>query len=49
MNLRLLYHGHCFDGVSSAALFTRFYQTRINPDSIINYTGLIHRAGSLFE
>ncbi len=49
MKLRILYHGHCFDGVSSAALFTRFYQTRFDRDAHIAYTGLIHRAGSLFD
>ena len=49
MKLRLLYHGHCFDGVSSAAFFTRFYQKHFNPEAHIAYTGLIHRAGSLFD
>lgn len=49
MKLRILYHGHCFDGVSSAALFTRFYRTRFHTDADIAYTGLIHRAGSLFD
>src|SRR5919201_698975 len=32
MRLRLLYHGHCFDGVASAAVFTRFYRARIHPE-----------------
>jgi hypothetical protein len=49
MKLRVLYHGHCFDGVSSAALFTNFYRTRFHTDADISYTGLIHRAGSLFD
>lgn len=49
MKLRLLYHGHCFDGVSSAALFTRFYHARGVAQEQIAYTGLIHRAGSLFD
>ncbi|MDT5269425.1 MAG: hypothetical protein QOH49_1611, partial [Acidobacteriota bacterium] len=31
MRLRLLYHGHCFDGVASAAVFTRFYLSRVRP------------------
>ena len=47
MNLRILYHGHCFDGVASAATFTRFYQTKINPDVNISYTGLVHRPNNL--
>lgn len=49
MNLRLLYHGHCFDGAASAAVFTRFYQSCIHPDSEIEYTGLLHRPGQLFD
>jgi hypothetical protein len=49
MKLRVLYHGHCFDGVASAATFTRFYKERINPHAEVNYTGLLHRPGNLFE
>ena len=49
MNLRILYHGHCFDGVASAATFTRFYKERIHPEAEVNYTGLLHRPGNLFD
>jgi nanoRNase/pAp phosphatase (c-di-AMP/oligoRNAs hydrolase) len=49
MKLRLLYHGHCFDGVASAATFTRFYKERVNPEAEIAYTGLLHRPGTLFD
>jgi hypothetical protein len=49
MKLRILYHGHCFDGVASAATFTRFYKERIHPEAIVNYTGLLHRPGNLFD
>jgi hypothetical protein len=49
MKLRLLYHGHCFDGVASAATFTRFYTERIHPGAEVNYTGLLHRPGNLFD
>jgi hypothetical protein len=49
MKLRLLYHGHCFDGVASAAVFTRFYLNRIRPEARVEYTGLLHRPGSLFD
>ncbi len=38
MKLRLLYHGHCFDGVASAATFTRFYREKIHPEAEIEYT-----------
>jgi hypothetical protein len=49
MKLRLLYHGHCFDGVASAALFTRFYKQRIHPEAEVYYGGLLHRPGNLFD
>jgi hypothetical protein len=47
MKLRVLYHGHCFDGVASAATFTRFYNERINPGADVGYAGLLHRPGNL--
>jgi hypothetical protein len=49
MKLRLLYHGHCFDGAASAAVFTRFYRSRIHPEAEVEYTGLLHRPGQLFD
>ena len=49
MKLRLLYHGHCFDGVASAATFSRFYKERIRPEAEIQYGGLLHRPGTLFD
>jgi hypothetical protein len=49
MKLRLLYHGHCFDGVASAAVFTRFYKERIHTEAEVNYGGLLHRPGNLFD
>jgi hypothetical protein len=47
MKLRVLYHGHCFDGVASAATFTRFYKERIHPEAEVKYAGLLHRPGNL--
>src|SRR5215510_6309514 len=47
MKLRVLYHGHCFDGVASAATFTRFYRERIHPGAEVGYAGLLHRPGNL--
>jgi hypothetical protein len=49
MRLRLLYHGHCFDGVASAAVFTRFYTERMHPRAEVVYTSLLHRPGALFD
>lgn len=49
MRLRILYHGNCFDGVSSAAIFTKFYKTAIRPDAEVAYTPTMHRAGNAFD
>jgi hypothetical protein len=49
MRLRLLYHGHCFDGVASAAVFTKFYSERIRREAEVFYTSLLHRPGALFD
>ena len=43
--VRVLYHDNCFDGVSSAAVFSRFYKAHINADAVIEYEGLTHKAG----
>jgi len=49
LRLRVFYHDKCFDGASSAALFSRFYRERIRSDVDFVYSGLLHRAGSLFD
>jgi hypothetical protein len=49
MKLRILYHGNCFDGVSSAAVFTKFYRAKVNPDAAVSYTPTMHRAGNAFD
>jgi hypothetical protein len=45
----VFYHDKCFDGASSAALFSRFYRERIRNDVQFVFTGLLHRAGALFN
>jgi hypothetical protein len=47
--VRVFYHDKCFDGASSAALFSRFYRERVRSDVEFVYSGLLHRAGSLFD
>jgi len=47
--LRVLYHDNCFDGVSSAAVFSRFYTGRIAPGAAVEYEGLTHKAGQLIS
>lgn len=43
--LRVLYHDNCFDGLASAAVFSRLFKTRVFPDAEIEYEGLTHKAG----
>ncbi len=47
--MRVFYHDKCFDGACSAALFSRFYRERIRSDVNFVYSGLLHRAGALFD
>ncbi len=47
LRVRVFYHDKCFDGASSAALFSRFYRERIRSDVDFVYSGLLHRAGAL--
>jgi hypothetical protein len=49
LRLRVFYHDKCFDGASSAALFARFYRERVRSDVEFVFSGLLHRAGSLFD
>jgi hypothetical protein len=49
LKVKVFYHDRCFDGASSAALFSRFYSERIRGDVEFVYSGLLHRAGSLFN
>jgi hypothetical protein len=43
--VRVLYHDNCFDGVSSAAVFSRFYRAHVDSEAEIEYEGLTHKAG----
>ena len=49
MKVRVFYHDKCFDGAASAALFSRFYRERIREDAKFVFSGLVHRAGALFD
>ncbi len=49
MRLKVLYHDRCFDGLSSAAVFSRFYREKIRADAEIVYQGLAHQAGPVFS
>ncbi len=45
MRLKVLFHDNCFDGAASAAVFSRFYREKVNPDAEISYAGLQHTPG----
>jgi hypothetical protein len=49
LKVRVFYHDKCFDGTVSAALFSRFYRECIRKDAEFLFTGLVHRAGALFN
>jgi hypothetical protein len=49
MKLKICYHGNCFDGVSSASVFSRFYDEKIHPGWEHAFQPMMHRAGALFD
>jgi hypothetical protein len=49
LKVRIFYHGKCFDGTASAAVFSRFYHERIDREAAFQFSGLVHRAGALFD
>jgi len=49
VKIKVFYHDKCFDGACSAALFSRFYVERIRGDVDFEFSGLLHRAGALFD
>lgn len=49
MRVRILYHDRCFDGASSAALFSSFVKRSLAPGASIGFTGLSHQASQHFN
>ena len=49
MIVNILYHDNCFDGASSAAVFYRFHQDKINPKAEFTLHGMTHQAGQQFH
>ncbi len=49
MKMKICYHGNCFDGVSSAAVFARFYNEKVRPGWDLEFMPMMHRAGALFD
>lgn len=42
VHLQVLYHGSCFDGCASAALFASFYRQHVDPSAEVAFTPLVH-------
>ena len=49
MKVRVCFHDKCFDGASSAAIFSRFYREQMHPQVEFLYTGMTHKASQPFE
>ena len=47
--LKIFFHDACFDGTTSAALFSAFYRDQVARDVDIKPIGMIHRDGNPFE
>ncbi len=47
--LKVFFHDACFDGTTSAALFSAFYRDVIDPGAVVRPVGMIHRDGNPFE
>ncbi len=48
MLVRVLYHDCCFDGATSAALFTEFYRRCVSAEAQFEYVGMNHGPGDVF-
>jgi hypothetical protein len=48
VKLQILYHGNCFDGVTSAAIFARFFGDCVDPAAEVAFRGMAHGQGDPF-
>jgi hypothetical protein len=48
VRLKVLYHDNCFDGATSAALFSQFYREKVRKDADIVLLGMTHKLGDAF-
>ena len=47
--LKIYFHDACFDGTTSAALFSAFYRDVIDPHCEVHPVGMVHKDGNPFE
>ncbi len=49
MKVRVLFHDNCFDGATSAALFSEVYRRHIDSTARFEYHGMSHGPGDVFR
>jgi hypothetical protein len=47
--LKIFFHDACFDGTTSAALFSAYYRDAVDPKVDVRPVGMVHRDGNPFE
>jgi hypothetical protein len=47
--VKVLYHDNCFDGAASAALFERFYHSRVDEQAEVAFAGKNHGTGNVYS
>lgn len=47
--LKIFFHDACFDGTTSAALFSAFYRDTVAADAVIEPVGMVHKDGNPFD
>ncbi len=47
VKVKVLYHDNCFDGATSATLFTRFYRSCVDPSAA--FAGKAHGTGRIYD
>ncbi len=49
MRVHVLHHGHCLDGIASAAIFSAFYRGHVDPEATMVFIPKHHAPGDPFE
>ncbi len=47
--VKILYHDNCFDGATSASLFSRFYAAKVDPTATFTFAGKAHGLGTIYD
>src|SRR6516162_2387353 len=49
VRVKVLFHDNCFDGATSAALFSRFYAACIDDRAQFEFAGKAHAQGNVYD